>query len=89
MLLENDIEPSNIEVDGSNIYVYLEPGTNNQAEEVLRQAGINDFNLNELSMVPESYVSLDEADLIAFEKLIDALEDLDDVQQVFHNVENC
>lgn len=88
-LLENDIEPSNIEVDGCNIYVYLEPGTNNQAEEALRQAGINDFTLNELSMVPESYVSLDEADLTSFEKLIDALEDLDDVQQVFHNVENC
>lgn len=89
ILLENDIEPSNIEVEDEFTYVYLEPGTNIQAQDALIKAGVEEFSVNEISMVPETYVTLGNEDLAAFEKLIDTLEDLDDVQQVFHNVENC
>ena len=38
-------------------------------------------------MLPTSTVELDGDALAKFEKLIDVLEDLDDVQQVYHNVE--
>ena len=39
-------------------------------------------------MVPQNYVKLtDEADIKNMEKLIDALEDNDDVQNVYHNWE--
>jgi len=38
-------------------------------------------------MLPQNYVTLPEDAQAQFEKLIDALEDLEDVQQVYHNVE--
>ena len=48
-------------------------------------------NLNffeaQVQMVPQNKISLSGEDLAKFNKLIDALEDLDDVQNVYHNVE--
>lgn len=40
-----------------------------------------------VQMVPSTYVSLDEAASVRMQKLIDGLEDLDDVIEVFHNWE--
>ena len=40
-------------------------------------------------MVPQNYITLsDEGDVKNMEKLIDMLEDSDDVQNVFHNWDN-
>lgn len=41
----------------------------------------------EISMVPSTYVNLDNETAVKFEKLIDMLEDNDDVQSVWHNAE--
>lgn len=38
-------------------------------------------------MIPQNKITLDEANLVKFNKLVDMLEDLDDVQDVYHNVE--
>lgn len=38
-------------------------------------------------MIPQNDIQLSGEDLEKFEKLIDALEDLEDVQKVYHNVE--
>ena len=54
--------------------------------EVLRASGVEEFQVTELEMIPQSEVTLEGEDLETFEKLIDALEDDDDVQKVYHNV---
>ena len=41
----------------------------------------------EIELVPASYLTLPEDKLSSFQKLVDALEDNDDVQEVYHNVE--
>lgn len=41
---------------------------------------------SETTLVPDSFVDLEEAKLDKFIKMIDSLEDLDDVQEVYHNV---
>ena len=41
----------------------------------------------EVQMVPDNYITLDEADSEKMQKLIDRLEDLDDVMNVYHNWE--
>ena len=38
-------------------------------------------------MLPQNYVTLEGENLEKFLKLIDVLEDLEDVQNVFHNVQ--
>lgn len=42
----------------------------------------------EATKLPDNYVELDEQKLSSFTKMLEALEDLDDVQEVYHNVEN-
>ena len=49
--------------------------------------GITEFEVAELTMLPTSTVELEGDALAKFLKLLDVLEDLDDVQQVHHNVE--
>lgn len=57
----------------------------NSVVESLKSNGI-EVNEYDVELVPDMYVELDEAKQTQFEKMIDALEDLDDVQNVYHNV---
>ena len=41
----------------------------------------------EVAMIPQNRITLPEDKVATFEKMIDALEDHDDVQNVYHNVE--
>lgn len=41
----------------------------------------------EIKMVPQNVITLEGDELKKFQKLVDALEDLDDVQSVYHNVD--
>ena len=58
-------------------------------------AGADDFQVEEeiyeittgVQMVPSTYVALDEAGTARMERLIDMLEDLDDVSEIYHNWE--
>ena len=61
------------------------PDEINDVVEALKSFGIsvNEYNVE---LVPDMYVELDEEKQAKFEKMIEALEDLDDVQNVYHNV---
>ena len=52
----------------------------------LEGKGLN-FYEAEIDMVPQNKITLSDEDLAKFKKLVDALEDLDDVQDVYHNVD--
>ena len=52
----------------------------------LEEKGMNFFEA-QISMVPQNKVTLLGDDLAKFNRLVDALEDLDDVQNVYHNVD--
>lgn len=56
-------------------------------QEAFKKAGITDFTVAELTMLAQNEITIPEDAKAQFEKLIDALEDLDDVQQVYHNVD--
>ncbi len=52
----------------------------------LESKGLNFFEA-EIRMVPQTKITLDGEELAKFKRLIDALEDLDDVSDVYHNVD--
>ncbi len=52
----------------------------------LEEKGLSFFEA-QIEMVPQNKITLSDEDCVKFQKLIDALEDLDDVQNVYHNVE--
>ncbi|MGG6313382.1 YebC/PmpR family DNA-binding transcriptional regulator [Paenibacillus macerans] len=87
ILMEADLEVRDIVEEDESVIVYAEPDQFHTVQEALRNAGIADFTVAELTMLAQNYVTLPKEAEVQFEKLIDALEDLEDVQQVYHNVE--
>lgn len=88
LLMEADVEVRDIMEEEESVIVYAEPDQFHEVQEAFRNAGISDFTVAELTMLAQNYVELPEDAMPQFEKLIDALEDLEDVQQVFHNVDS-
>lgn len=53
----------------------------------LESLGYNEFIMSEVTYIPDNYVPLDEETMEKAISLIETLEDLDDVQNVYHNLE--
>ena len=68
--------------------VYTDPDAFNDVVKALEEKGYS-FASAQVEMVPQNYITLTgEEDLKNMQKLIDMLEDNDDVQNVWHNWEN-
>ncbi|MBQ9481974.1 MAG: YebC/PmpR family DNA-binding transcriptional regulator [Clostridia bacterium] len=65
--------------------VYTAPGDFSAVRKFLENKGIT-FIEADVEMVPNDYITLEDKQLETFTKLIDALEDNDDVQAIYHNV---
>ncbi|APH07012.1 YebC/PmpR family DNA-binding transcriptional regulator [Bacillus weihaiensis] len=87
ILMEADVDARDILEEEDSVIVYGEPDQFHAIQEAFKQAGITEFTIAELTMLAQNDVSLPEDTALQFEKLIDALEDLEDVRQVYHNVE--
>lgn len=87
LLMEADVEVRDIIEEDDAVIVYAEPDQFHEVQAAFKQAGITDFTVAELTMLAQNDVTLTEEAQAQFEKLIDALEDLEDVQQVYHNVD--
>lgn len=87
LLLEADVDVRDVAEEDESVIVYAEPDQFHTVQEACRQAGMTEFMVAELAMLPSSDVTLTKDEQNQFEKLIDALEDLEDVQQVYHNVD--
>ncbi|ARD47718.1 hypothetical protein SporoP37_05905 [Sporosarcina sp. P37] len=87
LLLEADIDANDIEEQDGQVLVYADPSAFHEVQEAFRQAGVTEFSVAELTMLAQNEISLDEEAQEQFEKMIEALEDLEDVQQVHHNVD--
>ena len=66
--------------------VHTSPAAFSSVRKYLEEKGLKFFSA-QVEMVPQNVVTLSGDDLVKFNKLIDALEDLDDVQNVYHNVD--
>lgn len=78
-------EADDVVNDGDVFEVYTSPDKFNQVKDALENKGIKFLSAN-VEFVPSSYIDLNENQKTSFEKMIDMLEDNDDVQEVFHNV---
>ncbi|WP_420951949.1 YebC/PmpR family DNA-binding transcriptional regulator [Bacillus licheniformis] len=87
LLMEADIDVRDILEEDDAVIVYAEPDQFHAVQEALQNASITEFTVAELTMLAQNDVALPEDARAQFEKLIDALEDLEDVQQVYHNVD--
>ncbi|WP_189008782.1 YebC/PmpR family DNA-binding transcriptional regulator [Paenibacillus marchantiophytorum] len=86
-LLESDVDIRDIVEEEGIVMVYADPEQFHAVQEAFKKAGITEFSIAELTMLAQNNVTLPDEGQVQFDKLIDALEDLEDVQQVYHNVE--
>lgn len=86
-LMEADLDVRDIFEEDDAIIIYAEPDQFHEVQQACRNAGITDFTVAELTMLAKNDVVLSDEDKAQFEKLIDALEDLEDVQRIYHNVD--
>ncbi|MCY8315210.1 YebC/PmpR family DNA-binding transcriptional regulator [Bacillus vallismortis] len=87
ILMEADVDVRDILEEDDSAIVYAEPDQFHAVQEAFKNAGVEEFTVAELTMLAQSEVELPDEAKEQFEKLIDALEDLEDVQQVYHNVD--
>ncbi|MCY8165947.1 YebC/PmpR family DNA-binding transcriptional regulator [Bacillus spizizenii] len=87
ILMEVDVDVRDILEEDDSVIVYAEPDQFHAVQEAFKNAGVEEFTVAELTMLAQSEVTLPDDAKEQFEKLIDALEDLEDVQQVYHNVD--
>ncbi|MGQ9010037.1 YebC/PmpR family DNA-binding transcriptional regulator [Bacillus stercoris] len=87
ILMEADVDVRDILEEEDSVIVYAEPDQFHVVQEAFKNAGVEEFTVAELTMLAQSEVTLPDDAKEQFEKLIDALEDLEDVQQVYHNVD--
>ena len=86
-LLEADVDVDDVEAEEGTITVYTAPTDLHKAIVALRESGIEEFQVTELEMIPQSEVELSGDDLETFEKLYSVLEDDEDVQKIYTNVD--
>ncbi|KMY44823.1 hypothetical protein AC622_11820 [Bacillus sp. FJAT-27916] len=87
MMMEADVDVRDILEEDDAVIVYAEPDQFHAVQEAFKNAGITEFTVAELTMLAQNDISLDPEAQAQFEKMIDAIEDLEDVQQVYHNVD--
>lgn len=86
-LMLDAIEEGAVDVveDEDAVEIITEPNEDGKMREALEKKGYNVIS-SETALVPDMYVDLSADQEAKFQRMIDALEDLDDVQEVYHNV---
>ncbi len=87
LMMEHDLDVRDVIEEDETVIVYAEPEAFHAVQTAFKAAGIETFEVAELTMLPQNEIALDDESKEQFEKLLDVLEDLEDVRQVYHNVE--
>ena len=86
-LIENDVDFVDLEVEGNHVMIYGDPKDLFKIKDAITKKLPNvDFDIDEISQLPKERVTLEGEDKEVFDKLLALLDDVDDVQNVYHNV---
>lgn len=87
-LLEADVDVSDIEYEAGKATVFT-PNTEygHARQAILDTFGEVDFDVDEIQFIPQMTTPISGEEVELFERFLDMLNDLDDVQNVYHNAE--
>ncbi|MBE9568207.1 MAG: YebC/PmpR family DNA-binding transcriptional regulator, partial [Proteobacteria bacterium] len=85
---EAHVDVSDIESEHGKITVFAPHNEYNKAKHAITDTfpGI-EFEVDEIQFMPKASAPINADDVEMFDKFLDMLNDLDDVQNVYHNVE--
>ena len=87
-LMEADVDVTDIENEDGKISVFAANGDYFKAKQTLLECcGEIDFDVDEIQFIAHDYSSVSGDDVALFERFLEMLDELDDVQRVFHNIE--
>ncbi len=87
-LLEAGIEPVEFEKEDDEVIISVNPSDHNKVKDVLEALIPNvTYELDEEGMYAKDKVTLEGEDLETFQKLYRMLDEIDDVTDIYHNVE--
>jgi len=87
-LMEADVDVTDVECEDGNITVFAPHTEYGKTKTALTEAfGEIDFEVDEIQFIPQTTTEISGDDIEVFEKFLEMLEDLDDVQKVYHNAE--
>jgi transcriptional/translational regulatory protein YebC/TACO1 len=87
-LLSADVDVSDIENDDGIVTVFTPPANYFKAKQALSDSlGEIDFEVDEIQFLPRTVTAIRGDDITLFEKFLEMLSDLDDVQNVYHDAE--
>ncbi len=81
-----DAGADDVKIDRATVEIHTQPEDMEEVRRVLEEKGIN-ISAAELLQVPKTIISLDEKSALQSLKLLDKIEELDDVQHVFTNAD--
>lgn len=87
-LLNADVDISDMEIDNGKLTVFTPHSDYFKAKQALLDLlGEIDFEADEIQFLPKGSTPISGDDVAMFEKFLDMLNDLDDVQNVYHDAE--
>lgn len=85
LLLALDADAEDVKDEGDVYEIVCAPENLTNVKSKLEENGLS-FISSEVEFIPQNYVDLDEKQCDTFQKMVDKLEESDDVQEVIHNV---
>lgn len=87
-LMMADVEVNDVEVDEEFVTVYAPQQSYSKVREALISAfeGL-EFDEDETTWIPQNYVELDDEGMRKFDHFQALLDDIDDVQELYHNIQ--
>ncbi len=86
-LISNDVDFVDLESEDGHISIYGQPSDLYKIKEAITSVKSDiDFDIDEISQLPKERITLTGEDLEIFNKLLTLLNEVDDVQNVYHNV---
>ena len=85
-LIEAGVD-ADIELQGDSIVLYGKPSDLYAIKEAILAKKQVEFDVDEISMIPKDMVKLEGEALEDFQKLLNLLDEIEDVNHVYHNVE--
>ncbi len=87
-LIEQDVDVDDIELDDDNIVIYGKPQDLYSIKEaVTAKLPEVEFDIDEITYIAKEKVTLEGEDLELFNRVLTMLDEVEDVQHVYHNVE--
>lgn len=86
-LILGDVDVKDISLEDGIAEVVTNPKDFEKAKDILKGLGVTEFETAQVTKLPNEKIKLEDDELTKFKELLDQLDECEDVQAVYHNVE--